>query len=212
VITTGSRSARPDARVEAPARARRRARGVGLVELLMSLAISASILVAVAYAVDISFRTYSINQEQTTLMQRVRLGMYRILTQIRTTEAHQPISAGSIADFKAGRITTDIGIVMIDDAGNETSYKYDAAAKQVTCMDPSGEEFVALRGVEAFSVKFEPMRSLNSQRTGGSYDLLMRATVLMTVKTIGQSSDVDEKLAEQVVTLSSSVVPRCNFW
>jgi len=200
------------ARARTWARGRTRAHGIGLVELLLALAISAAILVAVAYAVDISFRTYSVNQEQVTLMQRVRLCMYRVLTQIRTTEAHQPLSAAALADFKAGRIATDTGIVMMDDAGNQTMYKYDAATKTVTCMDPAGDEFIAVRGVEVFTVKFEPMRSVKSQRTGGAYDLLMRATITMTVKTTGQSSDVDEKFAEQVVTLSSSVVPRCNFW
>ena len=191
---------------------RGRARGVGLVELLLSLAISASILVAVAYAVDVSFRTYSVNQEQTGLMQRARITMHRITTQIRTTAAHNPVSAAALADFKAGKICTDSGILLIDDDGNQTSYKYDPAAKTVTCIDINGNEFVALKGVEAFQIKFEPMKSEQSQRTGGVFDLLMRATVMLTVSSQGQNPDIDDKFASQLVTLNASVVPRCNVW
>ena len=191
---------------------RRGSRGVGLVELLLSLAISASILVAVAYAVDMSFRTYSINQEQTGLMQRARITMHRITTQIRVTAAHNPVSAAALTDFKAGKICTDTGILLADDDGNQTSYKYDPATKTVSCIDINGNEFVALKGVEAFQIKFEPMKSEQSARTGGVFDLLMRATVMLTVKSEGQNPDVDDKFASQLITLNASVVPRCNVW
>ena len=190
----------------------RGARGVSLVEVMIALAISASILLAVAYAVDVSFRSYSVNQEQTSLVQRARLAMHRITTQIRTTATHQPVTLAALNDFKLGKVVTDNQIILMDAANNPTSYKYDAPRKELICVDVDGNEFVAVRGVEAFSVKFEPMRSDLSQRTGGVYDLLMRATITMTVSTVGQNSDVDEKLAAQTLTLSSSVVPRCNVW
>ena len=204
----------PELNAARPARRARPAgrRGVGLVELLLALAISASILVAVAYAVDVSFRSYSANQEQTGLMQRARVTMHRITTQIRTTAAHQPASAAPLADFKAGKITTDNAILMSDEDGNSTSYKYDPATKTVTCVDFNGNEFVALRNVEAFQIKYEPMRSELSLRTGGAFDLLMRATVTLTIRSAGQNPDMDDKFASQTVTLNASVVPRCNVW
>ena len=144
--------------------------------------------------------------------QRARLAMHRITTQIRTTATHQPVTLAALNDFKLGKVVTDSQIILMDAANNPTSYKYDAPRKELICVDVDGNEFVAVRGVEAFSVKFEPMRSDLSQRTGGVYDLLMRATITMTVSSVGQNSDVDEKLAAQTITLSSSVVPRCNVW
>jgi prepilin-type N-terminal cleavage/methylation domain-containing protein len=190
----------------------RRGRGVSLVEMMISLAISAAILVSVACAVDVSFRAYSVNQEQSTLMQRARLAMHRITTQIRMTALHQPVAATPLADFKAGKVTTDKSIILYDAANNQIAYKYNAGSKELYCVDIDGNEFVALRGVEAFSIKFEPMRSQASQRSGGVYDLLMRATITMTVKTVDSNADVDEKLAAQTITLTESVVPRCNVW
>ena len=187
-------------------------KGLGLVELLLALSISASVLVAVAYAVDVSFRAYSVNQEQNTLMQRARITMHRLLTQIRTTAEHQPYNAAAVADFKAGKIATDSGIRLLDEAGRETSYKYDAAAKEIACVDADGNEFVAVRGVEFFQVKFEPMKSETSLRAGGTYDLLMRATIKITVRNADKESDVNESVAPQTVSLTASVVPRCNVW
>ena len=202
---------RPGARRHAGAR-RGRGRGLGLVELLLALSISASVLVAVAYAVDVSFRAYSVNQEQNTLMQRARITMHRLLTQIRVTAEHQPVNAGPLADFKAGKVAIDNGIRLLDEDGRETSYKYDPFSKEIGCVDADGNEFVAVRGVEAFEVKFEPMKSETSLRAGGAYDLLMRATIKLTVRNADQSSDVDEKAAPQTVSLTASVVPRCNVW
>ena len=193
-------------------RAPRASRGLSIVEIMIALAISASILLAVAYAVDMSFKTYSVNQEQINLMQRARLAMHRITNQIRVSPAHQPTSATALADFKAGRVATDTAIILYDAANNPISYKYSGATKEVTCVDADGNEFVAVRGVEAFQIKFEPMRSVESQRSAGVYDLLMRATITMTVKSSGNSPDTDDKVAAQSVTLSASVVPRCNVW
>jgi hypothetical protein len=47
---------------------------------------------------------------------------------------------------------------------------------------------------------------------GGVYDRLMRATILITVRTTGNSADVNEKVGAQSLTLSTSVMPRRNVW
>ncbi len=187
-------------------------RGVGMAEMLISLAIATSVLLSVAYAVDVSFRAHSINQEQWSLTQRSRLAMHRVIGQIRVTTRHQPVSADAVADFTAGKVTVDRGIVMFDERDNLISYKYDDANKMVICMDALGNEYVLARGVEDFRIKFESMRSPESVRTNGGYDLLMRATILMTVRTTDRAADVDEKFADQTVTLSGSVMPRRNIW
>ena len=198
----------------APRRVKRPGRraGLGVVELLISLAIGATVLAAVAFAVDATFRAYSINQEQSDLMQRARLAMYRLVTTIRTTSAHQPITPIALTGFKDGLIVTDTGLVMLDANDAQVAYRFDAPTGQLRATDGLGREYVLLRGVKKFEVKLEPMRSAASVRTGGPYDRLMRATILVTIRTTGNAADVDEKVASQEVTLSTSVMPRRNIW
>ncbi len=187
-------------------------RGLAVVELLISLAISGMVLAAVAVAVDACFRAYSVNQEQSDLMQRARLGMHRIITTIRTTDAHQPLSRDSILAWKAGLVVTDTGIEMIDANERPITFRFDPAGGRVLAVDGAGNEYVMLRGVRRFEIKFEPLRSEEAARTGGPHDKVLRATVLLTVQTTGNASDIDETIAAQAVTLSSSVMPRRNIW
>lgn len=194
-----------------PARNRQR-KGLAVVELLIALAIGATMLVAVAYTVDAAFRAYSINQEQSDLMQHARLAMHRVITGIRATGAHQPINDLPLFDFKAGRVSTDVGIVMTDANGEPVGFRFDPVNRMLLGTDRTGSEYVILRGVEKFEVKFEPMQTLQSKRTGGPYDRLRRATVLLTVKTEGRTAYVDRTVAAQRVTLSSSAMPRRNIW
>ena len=190
----------------------RRRRGLAVAEMLIALAISGMVLAAVAYSVDTCFRAYSINQEQSDLMQRSRLAMHRILTAIRTTDAHEPADTVAKAAFEGGIVVTDKGIKMIDAYERPVRFDFDQANGTLIATDPSGTEYVLLRGVEAFEVKLEPMRTQQSTRTGGVYDRLLRATVRLTVRTSGNAVDVDETVAAQRVTLSSSAVPRRNVW
>lgn len=79
-------------------------------------------------------------------------------------------------------------------------------------MDVAGKSHVMCDGVETFTVRMEPMRSADSIRTGGSWDLLKRATLLLTVKTNNNTSTKGEGIGKQTVTLSASVMPRRNAW
>jgi Tfp pilus assembly protein PilW len=201
------------ARRPVPARHPRGARGMGVVELLIALAISATVLAAVAYAVDMTFRAYSINHEQSDLMQRARLAMYRITTGIRTTGEHQPVNTVPLSEFKNGQVTTDTAIVMNDANGKPMGFKYDPAEKRLLAIDAAGAQYTLLRGVEKFEIKFEPLQSQEAKRTGGLvYDKLLRATILLTIRTTGNSADVNEKVGSQTITLSTSVIPRRNVW
>ena len=187
-------------------------RGLAVIELLIALAISGLVLVAVAYCVDTSFKAYSINQERSDLMQRSRLAMHRILTTIRTTSAHQPVNPLAEAGFKAGFVVTDSAITMVDVNDVEIKFQHDPVNGVLLAVDKDGNEYVLVRGVETFEIKMEPMRTEKATRSGGDYDRLMRATVKLTIKTSGNSADIDESVAAQKVTLSSSAVPRQNVW
>ena len=209
---TAPRTSRRTARRSAGGFARRSARGLGVVELLISLAISATVLAAVAYAVDMTFRAYAINHEQSDLMQRTRLALYRITTGIRTTGAHQPMGPVALTDFKLGLTTVDTGITMTDANDRPLAFRFDTLDKRLIAIDALGTEYTLLRGVERFEIKFEPLRSQEAKRVGGVFDKLLRATILVTVRTSGNSADVDERVGAQTITLSTSVMPRRNIW
>jgi hypothetical protein len=179
--------------------------------LLIALSISAALLTAVAVTTDASFRAYNINEEQSSLMQRARLTMHRLLTYVRTCKEHQPVTPDLVTSFVQGYTVTDAGISMFSETGAQLDFEFDAASKRVL-LSENGTSRVVLRGVEMFQVKLEPMRSAAAIKSGGGCDLLKRVTILLTIKTNGQSADVDELAHAQTITLSSSVMPRRNSW
>lgn len=201
------------ARVLGVSSLRRHARraGVGLAELLVALAICASLLTAVAVALDASINSYKINQEQSALTQRARLAAHRILTAIRQAEAHSPITTALVNNFTAGARVTDIGVAMIDSAGNDVTYRYDSVNRRLI-QRAGGVDRVLVQGVSAFSVTLEPMRSPDSVRTGGGFDLLYRATILLTVCNDSNTTRASETTGSQTISISSSVMPRRNVW
>jgi prepilin-type N-terminal cleavage/methylation domain-containing protein len=181
--------------------------GFGLVELLVALSISATLLVATGMAVHASLMAYQVNQEQATLMNRCRVTLHRMLGEIRCTMLHQPLH--HLSDFQNGQIIDDTGLSMYP-AGGASAYTYswDADTQQLTCQIGSGSPHVLLDGVESFNIKLEPMKSPGSVKC----DLLKRATITMTVHTTSSSADSTETTGNQTVTLSSSVMPRRNVW
>lgn len=187
-------------------------RGLSLAELLISLLISAMLLTAVAVAIDASFKSYQVNEEQSMLTQRARLALYRMLTEIRTTSTHQPYTSAKITSFATGQTVTDTGISMYDNNNSQITYMYDAASEQLRVIQGTATH-VLLNGVTSFQVTMQPMQSANSIKTGSmTYDLLMRATILISVHTNASTSKYSESTGNQTVTISSSVMPRRNVW
>jgi Tfp pilus assembly protein PilW len=198
------------ARAQRPSRRARH--GLGLAELLISLAISAALLTAVAFAIDAAFQSYKVNQEESSLTERARLALYRMLSNIRTTQAHQPYTPAMVTSFSTGQIVTDCGIKMYDDTNTQTTYLFDSPSQQLRVIR-AGVSHILLNGVKSFTVKMEPMKSAQSVKTGSqTYDLLMRATILLTLDTNSSTSKSSETTGNQTVTLSSSVMPRRNIW
>src|SRR4051812_16727159 len=140
-------------------------RGVGLIELLLALSISALLLTATAVAVDASFKAYANNQEESSLLQQSRMALNRVITSIRTSDTHAPIGAAQLVDFKEGMMATDNGIGMIQEDGTDIVYRHDAAKKQLIAS-VKGKAYVVARGVETFTVTMEPMRSEEALRIG----------------------------------------------
>jgi hypothetical protein len=188
-----------------------RRRGLVMVELMIALSISAALLVATAWALDASIRAYQINQEQSGLIQRARVALYHIITTIRTTDAHAPDSPTLRSDFSSGVIVTDGGITMYDLNNKVLTYRYDAANQRLLAIT-NGQTYTMAEGVTQFTVKMEPMRSDESVRTGGSWDLLRRATITIAVRTNSKTSVAGDTTNRQVITLSASTMPRQNAW
>ena len=186
-------------------------RGVGLVELLVALAISATLLTATAAAINASFTAYQVNQEQANLMQQGRVAMHRILTGIRTSKEHAPENPADAANFSAGVTVTGTALAMFDNNDAEIIYRHDAANQQIIA-EIDGTARVLARGVTAFTIKMEPMRSADSFKYGTGHDLLKRATVLISLRTNAATSQGSETTGDQTITLSASAVPRRNAW
>ena len=177
-----------------------RRRGVGLPDMLMALMISSMLLVAAGAAMNASIKAHQITGRRADLNQAARTTLHRVLSGIRTSAEHAPIEAGDVDDFAGGATATVGHFGMYDAAGRAIVFRHDPAAG-VLHMSRDGQEHVLLRGVTTFEVTMEPMRSRVSRRTGGGFDLLRRAGVLLTLDRDGER-----------VTLSGSVVPRRNFW
>jgi prepilin-type N-terminal cleavage/methylation domain-containing protein len=194
-----------------PARRRPQRRGLGLPEMLISLTIAALLLTATAFALDSSCQAYKINQEQSSLIQCDRLTLNRITTMVRRTNAHQPHTTAIAQSFAAGNVVSDIGIDMIDANNLPLTFTYDSTNQRLLAIS-GGITHVLADGVTSFVVTMEPMRSAESIRTGGAWDLLKRATFLVSVHTNSKTAQGSETTNQQTITLSASVMPRQNTW
>jgi prepilin-type N-terminal cleavage/methylation domain-containing protein len=190
---------------------RRRRRGLGLIEMMVALSISAALLTATGVALDTAIKAYRINLQQAMLLQNARTAMNRILTTIRRTKLHAPDTALQRAQFAGNTTVTGTGIAMFDANNTEIDFRYDATAKTVNAVS-NGVARPLIHGVEDFSVTLKPMRSATSAKINGPWDLLERATILMTVRTADQNTLDTESDGRVVITLSASVMPRRNTW
>lgn len=200
---------------------RRVRRGVGLVELLAALAISAALLVAVGVAVDSSFKAYAINQSHASMLQRARLAMHRITSYIRTTSQHRPDDDGVLAEFELGLVCEGSSIRMLLTDATGVIFRQSGSQLQFVNFHIEGGTLVEdssnvlLHGVNDgdFRITFEPMRSAAQIRTGDpAYDQLKRASIVLTVRNAAESTATGEQRNASPVTVSTSVMPRRNFW
>ena len=79
-------------------RRRRKTAGLSLVEMLISLAVTAMLLTAVMVAINASFIAYASAAESASTQTSTRLVVHRLLTLIRTSTAHGPLLPDAAAD------------------------------------------------------------------------------------------------------------------
>jgi prepilin-type N-terminal cleavage/methylation domain-containing protein len=195
-------------------------RGVSLVELLVALAITASLMTAVAIAVDASFKGYAINQSQAQLMQRARLTMNRLTTYIRGTSQHLPDDDTAQTQFEAGLITQGTSIRMMLDSTNGVIFRQSGnqllfvpfTVAGATLTEGTPRTLLDGVGPSDFVITFEPQRSTEAAKIGGPYDQLKRASIVLTIHTDSETTVQGEETQNQSVTLSTSIMPRKNIW
>ncbi len=176
-----------------PRRARRSARGLSLVEMLVALAISSMLLTATAVAVDISFKSYAIAAESASTQTATRMVVNRLLTMIRTSTAHGPIStvdvvAGETVTSAGGRLLESSYLELIPPnapAGRLYRLTYDAPAQRLMLaeIDFSGASEVVLSyqpvigGVSRCKFQMLPRRDNNDDIVleRASIDLIVEA-------------------------------------
>ncbi len=115
----------------------RRCAGLSLVELLVSLAITAMLLTATMVAIDASFRAYASAAETASKQTSTRLVTHRLLTLLRTSTAHGPLEPSSDPDWPVvipGKDTNMLEskyIELIDSRGNYVRVEYRADDKEL---------------------------------------------------------------------------------
>lgn len=190
---------------------RGRARAVTIVELLVSLAIAALLLAATAVAVDASFKAYSVNQLTSDLQQRARVALHRVVSEIRNSTAHEPVTSAARELFASGVEADDTGIVLFRPDGSELRFFHDAD-NQLLVARLDGTDRTLLEGVSDFRVTLTPMYSYVDDNVRRRVVVLQRASLLLTVQNVRASADVNEQAAPVTLTLSSAVMPRQNSW
>ncbi|MEM9418221.1 MAG: prepilin-type N-terminal cleavage/methylation domain-containing protein [Planctomycetota bacterium] len=108
-----------------------RHRGLSLVEMLVALAISAMLLTATMVAIDASFKSYAIAAESASTQTSTRMVINRVLTLVRTNEAHGPLRAEDALSGETvtvnGDIVTSSYLTLIDSNRDTLTISYDAA-------------------------------------------------------------------------------------
>ena len=178
---------------------------------MIALSISAALLVATAWRSTRRSRPTRSTRSKSDLIQRARVCCTTLRRPIRTTDVHCAGHRRAPPDFSSGVIVTDSGITMYDLNNKVLTYRYDVANQRLLAIT-NGQTYTMAEGVTQFTVKMEPMQSDESVRTGGAWDLLRRATILITVRTNSKTSVAGDSTNKQVMTLSASTMPRQNAW
>ena len=120
--------------------------GFGLVELLIALAITALLLVAVAVAFNASVMSYSQNEDMFKAVNSARQALVRITTQLRTGYLVDPCAPSNECSFYTA-------------GGEDITYRYNAAENKlylITNDDLSDSDYVLCDNITSMSFVKSP--------------------------------------------------------
>jgi len=187
----------------------RRCRGLSLMELLVSLAISALLLTATMTATVASFRAYGDAVEQAGTQVSVRMVTQRLLALIRTSSEHGPLLPDAAADPPvtiSGDTISSNYLELIDTDGNFLRVEYRTDDHELWLIRDPGLESESAQPIIAgvTNAVFQLKRRLNDE---GLY-VLERATVDLTVAPDEDATLALENGPAQAVRMITSTMPR----
>ncbi|MCP4834892.1 MAG: prepilin-type N-terminal cleavage/methylation domain-containing protein [Phycisphaera sp.] len=144
----------------------RRRRGFNLVEVLIALAITASLLTATLVALDASFRAYQSTTEEVSTQSIGRIVMHRMLTLVRTGTEFGPFPSDPRvtrirSDYIEFRTQDDQVVTIRWDRTNEVlMYEIDGQAPVELLDGVVGTEDGEGNLMEPFTLEFEQGRRL----------------------------------------------------
>ena len=185
---------------------RRRSAGLSLIEMLISLAITAMLLTATMVAIDASFRAYASAAESASTQTSTRLVVHRLLTLIRTSTAHGPLQPDADATLSGNTLTSNY-IELIDPQGNTIRLDYDSVENMLyVSVTPFGGAVTTrqplLGGVTV--CEFNLIRRLDDEGVW----VLDRGTIDFTVEPDKDTSLAIEGDSAEPMRVLASTMPR----
>lgn len=165
-MTVSRRAWRPTSTRRDRMTATRRRRGFNLVEVLIALAITASLLTATLVALDASFRAYQSTTEEVSTQSIGRIVMHRMLTLLRTGTEFGPFPSDPRvtrirSDYIEFRTQDDQVVTIRWDRTNEIlMYEIDGQAPVELLDGVVGTEDAEGNLMEPFTLEFEQGRRL----------------------------------------------------
>jgi prepilin-type N-terminal cleavage/methylation domain-containing protein len=144
-------------RILVPHRVSRRRRGLSIIEVMISLTISAFLLVAVAAAYSASADAVEMNDKFFRATQAGRVTMNQVLTEIRRADSVEVVDTKTINVIRPAAGSTAGGTGTRQPKETFRTFAYDAAKKQVTLQihydatapSPVSPVYALARNVEA---------------------------------------------------------------
>jgi prepilin-type N-terminal cleavage/methylation domain-containing protein len=176
---------------------RRRRRGLSLIEIMIALAIAATLLTAAAAAFNASSNVVQTNDEFFRATQAARVSLHQILTNVRRASSvednRDPVTR--VADTHKLQLTT----ARNDDGSGQDllTYRYLPANQKLMLLtdeDLTDPDYTLASNVATLAFNIEMGKDYNNS------DVPVRVDVSITVKVGGNS-----------VTLSGSAAPRRNI-
>lgn len=183
---------------------RARCAGLSLLEVLISLAITAMLLTATTGALVASFHAYGDVVEQSSTQITTRMITQRLLSLVRTSTDHGPLTAGTGATLNGDTITSTF-LEVIDARGTLVRCEYRSESQELWLIEGSGESAVEqplIGGVTA--AQFTLLRRLNDE---GVY-ILQRASIDLTVQPDEDATLALENGPAQAIRIVTSAMPR----
>ncbi|QDU34944.1 hypothetical protein KS4_30210 [Poriferisphaera corsica] len=191
-------------------------RGLSLVEMLVSLAITAMLLTATMVAIDTSFRAYASAAESASTQASTRMVINRLLMMIRNSTAHGPLTLTEAKDFDTNATQEESTITsnfleMIDPKGRLIRIEHNASENTLYLRVDQNGNFTydnselaqpLLSGVE--KAAFYTKHRINDE---GIYQL-ERGSIDLSVVPDRDNTLAIESASQSTIRVIASTMPR----